>query len=80
MTATLETLKQLIADKFGIAPDDLDPNKPLTDFGLDSLGLIELLFDIGEHFDVNLPEDRPINNLAELAALVDEVLAGKTQR
>lgn len=77
MTTTLETLQQLIAEKFGIAPADLDPNKPLTEFGLDSLGLIELLFDIGEHFDVDLPEDRPLNNLAELATLVDEMLAKK---
>lgn len=78
MTATLETLQELIAKKYGIAPAELDPNKPFTDFGLDSLGLIELLFDIGEHFNVDLPEDRPLTTLAELAALVDETLAKKT--
>ncbi len=75
MTTTLETIQQRIAEKFGIATADLDPNRPFSDFGLDSLGLIELLFDIGEYFDVDLPEDRPINNLTELAALVDETLA-----
>ena len=77
MTTTLETLQHLIADKFGIAPADLEPNKPIAEFGMDSLGLIELMFAVGEHFEVDLPEDRPLNTLAELAALVDEALAAK---
>jgi acyl carrier protein len=78
VTTTLATLQQLIASKFGLSVADLDPAKPFAEFGLDSLGMIELLFDIGDHFDVNLPDDRPLNNLSDLAALVDEVLSKKS--
>jgi acyl carrier protein len=80
MTTTLATLQQLIAEKFGIAATELDPNKPFAEFGLDSLGMVELLFDICEHFGIDLPEDRPFGTLTELAALVDEVLAAKAAK
>jgi acyl carrier protein len=77
MSATLETLQRLIADKYDIDPATLDPDKAFADFGVDSLGLVELLFSVEDHFDIDLPQDRPLATLKDVAALVDEVLASK---
>jgi acyl carrier protein len=69
---TLDQLTQLIHDKFEIDKSTLQPDLPLSDYGLDSLALAELLFTIEEEFDIQFP-DRPenINTLAELAASID---------
>lgn len=75
---TLDALKKLIQDTFGIDSATLVADTPLSEYGLDSLSLAELLFTIEEHFDLDFPETRQdINTLAGLAALIDELLAAK---
>ena len=71
---TLDQLTQLIHDKFDIDKSTLQPDLPLSDYGLDSLALAELLFTIEEEFDIQFP-DRPenINTLAELATSIDQL-------
>lgn len=71
---TLKQLTQLIHQKFDIDTSVLQPDLPLSEYGLDSLSLAELLFTIEEDFDIQFP-DRPenIDTLAGLAALIDEL-------
>lgn len=76
MSATLTQLKDLIVEKYGIAADELQADKALADFGLDSLSQVELLFSVEEHFNIEIPEDRAhVANLNELATLVDSIVA-----
>lgn len=71
---TLEELKQLIQEKFGIEAAILKPDAPLADYGLDSLSLAELLFTLEDHFKLDFPDARhDINTLAGLAGLIDEL-------
>ena len=75
---TIEELKQLISESFGIDPDTLTPEGLLSDHGLDSLALGELLFSIEDHFDLTLPDARSdIKSLQELATLIDALKAQK---
>ena len=37
--------------------EELDPDRPLRDLGLDSMQAVELLFDIENHFDRALDDD-----------------------
>jgi acyl carrier protein len=69
---TIDQLTQLIHDKFEIEKSVLQPDLPLSEYGLDSLALAELLFTIEEDFDIKFP-DRPenIDTLAQLAAAID---------
>lgn len=47
--------------------------------GLDSLTLVEFLFAVEDHFHINLPDaDSNVDTLAELAVVVDKILASKT--
>ncbi|WP_293762323.1 acyl carrier protein [uncultured Aquitalea sp.] len=78
MTTTLEQINSVISSKFGVSADELSPERPLAEYGLDSLGQIELLFAIEEHFSVEIPEaEAHVANLQELANLVDRHLAAK---
>lgn len=71
---TLDQLTQLLQDKFDIDKTSLLPDRPLAEYGLDSLALAELLFTIEEGFDVKFP-DRPenIDTLAELSAAINDL-------
>jgi acyl carrier protein len=74
--SSLQELQDLIHQKFDIAPAALAPEASLRGSGLDSLVLVEILFAIEEHFSVPLPDDeRSIDTLAELAALIDRIRA-----
>jgi acyl carrier protein len=73
---TLETLQQLIQKKYGIEPAALDINASIRGHGLDSLALVEFLFEIEDHFGVSLPDSfNAIDTLAEFAAALDVTLA-----
>lgn len=73
---TLDQLTQLIHDKFDIDKSTLQAHTPLSDYGLDSLSLAELLFTVEDEFHVQFPErTENIDTLAELAASVDGLRA-----
>ena len=79
MLSSLQQITQLIHEKFGINSDTLKSTASLSEFGLDSLALVELIFAIEEHFDIEIP-DTPsgeVKTLAGLATLVDELVAAK---
>jgi acyl carrier protein len=76
--SSLKELQDLIHQKYGIAPEDLDPTASIREKGLDSLALVEFLFAVEDHFKISMPEsDSNVDTLAELAAAVDRILAAK---
>ncbi len=76
--SVLTEVMQLIHEKFGIDLELLKPEASLTQFGLDSLTLVELLFTIEEHFGIEIPDTRSdVVTLAGLAKLVEEQVAAK---
>ncbi|MFD5126742.1 SDR family NAD(P)-dependent oxidoreductase [Streptomyces olindensis] len=70
--AITRTLTRLLAAVLHSDPEELDPARPVTEFGLDSLLSTEFLVRAGEHFDVRLAaaelmsSDRTLNHLAHL--------------
>ncbi|GHA02134.1 type I polyketide synthase [Streptomyces purpurascens] len=70
--AITRTLARLLAAVLHSDPEDLDPARPVTDFGLDSLLSTEFLVRAGEHFDVRLAatelmsSDRTLTHFAQL--------------
>ncbi len=76
MTDTLHELQSMISNHFGVPLEDLDPERSMEAFGLDSLGVIELIFNIEDHYGIKMPEGGPkITTLKELAHWVDDVRA-----
>lgn len=78
---TLERLTHILVEKYKIAPERLTPQQPLTELGLDSLGMIELLFMIEDEFGVRLPQDvDTFPTLADAVLYVDGLLASQPSR
>ena len=75
--SSLEELQQLIHKKYGIEPSALDPNASMRNQGIDSLALVEFLFDVEDKFKVSLESYPDIENLAQLAKAIDELRAAQ---
>ena len=74
---TFDEVVQLIHEKFGVESGNLGPATTLTEFGLDSLTLVELIFAIEEHFGVEIADDANIESLKDLATLIDALRSAK---
>ncbi len=71
-------LTNTLVDKYGVQAQAIGPEATLTELGLDSLTLTELLFDLEDKFDVEIPEDRAtFRTLGEAAALIDGLVRSK---
>ncbi|GAA4336366.1 hypothetical protein GCM10023165_13620 [Variovorax defluvii] len=74
--SSLKQLQDLIQEKYGLDAAALDPHASMRDKGFDSLALVEFVFAIEDHFKISMPDqDTNIDTLAELAAVVDRLLA-----
>ena len=71
-------LAEVLSKKYDVDPDAISPEATLTELGLDSLTIVELLFDVEDEFGIEVPEERvTFQTLAEAAALVDELVQAK---
>ncbi len=73
-----EFLAQVLSEKYDVPREAISPEATLTELGLDSLTIVELLFDVEDEFGIEVPEERAtFQTLAEAAALVDELVQAK---
>lgn len=79
-----DTVQQQILDiiaKHGeIDTSKLTPESTLSDLGIDSLEAIEIVFDIEEHFDIQLPDKDPEFDAETAGGLVKAVEKALAQR
>jgi acyl carrier protein len=68
-------LIQLFAETFGITEDKLLPAATLESLGLDSLAVIEFLFQIEDQFQIQIPDQaNPPRTLDEMIQLIDPLM------
>jgi acyl carrier protein len=73
---TLERLSRILVQRYKLDPARLTPDQPLGSLGIDSLGMVEMLFFIEEEFGVHLPsEGVAFGTLGEAAKYIDELIA-----
>lgn len=73
---TLERLSRILVQRYKVDPAVLTPEQPLDSLGIDSLGMVEMLFFIEEEFGVQLPsEGVTFGSLGEAAKYIDELIA-----
>lgn len=72
-------LIQLFVETFGIVPEKLLPDATLESLGLDSLAVIEFMFQIEDKFGIQIPDQaNPPRTLGEMVQLIEPLLpAGK---
>jgi acyl carrier protein len=72
-------IKQLLLEKHDVKPEVIKPEANLTDLGLDSLSIAELMFDVADKYNIDIPDDRAnFTTLGEGASLIDRLIQLKS--
>lgn len=81
MSNTLDQLCAIAQRELGTEALTDRVDTPFLELGMDSLGLVDFIFTVEDHFHVSIEHDRALQHptLSGLAALVDELLAAKTE-
>jgi acyl carrier protein len=76
MTSTFDRLSAILMKDYKLQPDRLTLDAPLESLGIDSLGTVELLWNIEDAFQIKLPSD-PVElpTLGDVVRYVDELIA-----
>lgn len=76
--SSLKELQDLIQQKYGLAPEAIEPHASMRASGVDSLALVEFIFDVEDKYGISIPDNNAnLDTLAELAALVDQLKAAE---
>ncbi len=74
--STLETIQRMMVEQFELKPEALAPDVQLETLGIDSLSVIEFMFNIEDEFKVKLPDERvEIKTVQDIANVVDRMIA-----
>lgn len=74
--STLQTVQNMMAEQFDLKPEDLTPDAPLDKLGLDSLSMIEFMFNVEDAFHVKMPDERmDIRTIRDIANIVERLMA-----
>ena len=75
MTTTFEQLSAILVKEYKLSPDQLSLDAQLQDLGIDSLGIVELFWNIEDAFNIKLPSDPVgLSNLGEVVRYIDQLI------
>ena len=73
---TLEMLQDLLIKDHALTREQLTPEVELSTLGIDSLALIELMFQVEDRFGISLPDDKvpDMVTVGDVATFIDGLL------
>ncbi|NDU85049.1 MAG: acyl carrier protein [Ferrovum sp.] len=73
MDESLDLVKKYLEKHFDNPPVILTPDSTLKEVGIDSLGMLELVFEIEDAYGIRLPENLPMpETIGELLRIVEQ--------
>jgi acyl carrier protein len=76
MSSTLERLGAILAKDYKLTRERLTLDATLDSLGIDSLGLVELLWNVEDEFQIKLPaEPEALTTLGDVIRLIEELVA-----
>lgn len=76
MTTTFERLSAILVNDYKLEPERLLLDAPLESLGIDSLGTVELLWNVEDAFRIKLPsEPVELATLGDVVRFVDDLVA-----
>lgn len=73
MPTIAEDLESILTEKFSVPEEKIQPGAKLSDLGLDSLDLIEVLFEVEDKFHIRVPQEAAAIQAATIQELLDIV-------
>jgi acyl carrier protein len=74
--SSLQTIQRMMVEQFDLKLEDLGPDALLENLGLDSLSVIEFMFNLEDELKIKLPDERvEIKTVGDVANFVDKVIA-----
>ena len=74
--SSLEAIQRMMVEQFDLKPEVLMPEAQLESLGVDSLSVIEFMFNIEDEFKIKLPDERvEIKTVQDIATIVDRLVA-----
>jgi acyl carrier protein len=75
MNTTFERLQAILVKDYKVAPETLTVDARLDSLGLDSLGVVELLWNVEDEFKVSLPsEPVPLSTVGDVVLFIDALI------
>jgi acyl carrier protein len=76
MSTTLERLKKLFEAKFEFNVEELQPTTTIELLGIDSLDMIEFMFEIENEFNIKIPDrEFKVSTIQEMVEAIDRFVA-----
>ena len=79
--STLTTITELMRQRLSLTTEKLEPTQTLDELGVDSLALIEFMFDVEDALGISF-DDQQVNvtTVQDVVNLVDQALAKRDSR
>ncbi len=73
--SSLQTIQRMMSEQFDLKPEVLAPDAQLETLGIDSLSVIEFMFNIEDEFKIKLPDERvELKTVQDIANVVDRLI------
>ena len=74
--SSLPVIQRMMVEQFDLKLENLTPDATLESLGLDSLSVIEFMFNLEDELKIKLPDERvEIKTLQDVVNLVDRIVA-----
>jgi acyl carrier protein len=84
MSTTSDAVLEIVSNHTKVKPEDIASDTPMESLAIDSLGMVEIIFELEERFDIEIPESGTIaerfkkfKTPADVIAAVDELVLQK---
>jgi acyl carrier protein len=81
-TDSKEVILQIITDYIDLPPEELTPERTLSDLGIDSVDFVEILYEIEQKYDVPLMDvmrglDKTVTNFGDFIDIASKLVDDK---
>ena len=75
---SIELIRKFLQERLDVEPEKVQADSVLTELGVDSLMVAELMFEAEDRLDINIDNDQPVPvTVADMQRIIDRLLADK---
>lgn len=76
--SSLQTIQRMMIEQFDLKLENLSPDVQLDSLGLDSLSVIEFMFNLEDELKIKLPDERvELKTVGDVVNVVDKIISAQ---